>query len=327
MSKNYKENTASFIKKLKETNEQSLLFDKLETLQVNLGNICNQTCSHCHIGAGPKGDHIMDEARIEDVMLFLTNNPNLILDITGGEPSMHPQIEQLVNFASSVTKKIIVRTNLTALVDDKYKHLPEIYKQNKVEIVASMPCFSQENVDYQRGNGTFEKSILALQNLNKIKYGKNENLNLHLVYNPNSAMLPPEQKQLEKDYKRVLQKNYGIVFNNLFTMVNVPLGRFAAFLKKENQYDRYIQILKDNYNPATLDNIMCKNLISVDWKGNVYNCDFNQISNQPIINADSGVVNIRNFNQKDLKKQPIETHEHCFACTAGHGSSCTGSLD
>lgn len=317
---------SDFIKKVKETNKEGLLFGNLETLQVNLGNVCNQSCKHCHVKANPDGTNVMDEARVEDIMLFLTNNPGLTLDLTGGEPSMHPQIERLIDFSKPITKKIIVRTNLTALIDDNYKHLPEFYKKNKVEVIASMPCYMQENVDCQRGEGSFEKSILSLRSLNKIGYGKNEDLKLNLVYNPSGAFLPPDQHELQKDYKKALKENYGVVFNNLYTITNAPLGRFAEFLKTEHQYEKYMQALKDNFNVVNLDNIMCKNLISIDWEGKIYNCDFNQTAGIPIKNNKSSVINIRNLNLEDLKNTNIATSDHCFACTAGNGSSCNGVL-
>ncbi len=322
--KNHEDNT--FIQKVKETNKEGLVFDSLEILQVNLGNVCNQVCKHCHVKASPDGQNVMDTARVEDVMIFLNNNRGLVLDITGGEPSMHPEIKRLIDFATPITKDILLRTNLTALTDDNYKYLLDVYKKNKVKLIASMPCYMQENVDCQRGEGSFEKSILALRTLNKIGYGKNENLKLNLVYNPKGAFLPPDQKQLEKDYKKSLKENHGVMFDSLYTMINVPLGRFAEFLKTEHQYEKYMQILKNNFDTANLDNIMCKNLISVNWQGKIYNCDFNQTADTPIKNSKNTAINIRNLNLEDLKNTNIETSDHCFACTAGNGSSCTGAL-
>ena len=314
----------NFKEVMRTINPGILHFDKLLTLQVNLGNICNQNCKHCHISAGPAGDRIMNKEVMEKILVFLGNHKGLILDITGGCPEMNPHFKFFVEEASSLVSRLMVRTNLTVLVEEGMAWIPEWYKEHRVVLMASLPCYTEENVDKQRGNGVFKKSITALKILNKLGYGTS--LELNLIYNPCGNYLPDFQKKLEEDYKKQLFENYGIRFNNLFAIVNAPLGRFMNYLESNGLTEQYFQLLVDNLNPDITGNIMCRTLINVDWQGVLYNCDFNQALGLPMINRTGKVLSINDIQDVVKDKYEILMGNHCYCCTAGAGSSCTGIL-
>jgi radical SAM/Cys-rich protein len=249
-----------------------------EILQVNVGKLCNLTCIHCHVNAGPKRKEIMTRDTINRIMSWLARTDIPTVDLTGGAPEMIPDFRYLIMQIRSLqlSRHVIDRCSLTILLERGYEDLSEFLANNKVEIIASRPCYSPENVNAQRGEGVFEASIAALQLLNSLGYGTNADLPLHLVYNPVGAFLPPSQDELEADYKRELKKHFGIVFNRLYALTNLPIGRFASYLRRNNKLDDYMRLLIDAFNPATIDGLMCRNTISVGWRGEVYDCDFNQ---------------------------------------------------
>ena len=296
------------------------------TLQVNIGYRCNQKCAHCHVDAGPNRTEMMDSENVALIPKVLALYNLRTLDITGGAPELHPQFRELVVKAKSLGVEVIDRCNLTILNEPGFEDLAEFLAKNKVTIIASMPCYEKENVDKQRGKGVFERSLLALKELNKFGYGKdNKDLVLNLVFNPQGPVLPPPQKKLEEDYKISLSKNYGISFNNLFTITNMPIKRFASQLNNSGKLLEYQQLLIEKYNPSNLENVMCKSLISVDWKGFLYDCDFNQ---QLDIAIKGNPKHLQDLVKKKLlfKGQSIEIGDHCYGCTAGSGSSCSGAL-
>jgi radical SAM/Cys-rich protein len=303
-----------------------LKFDKLETLQINLGNRCNQLCRHCHVEAGPNGNKIMSQPIMRDIIDFVKDYAVSSVDLTGGCPELNPHFKFFVESLRALVPEIKIRTNLTIMLEPAMNWLPEWYKQHKLVLIASLPCYTMENVDRQRGKGVFEKSIKAMTMLNSIGYGIEPELELHLVYNPGSAALPAPQTQLEADYKQHLLKEHGIVFNKLFTIANAPIGRFRQYLESSGNLDKYLNLLKTCFNPQTLDSVMCRNLISVDYQGFLYNCDFNQILKMSIHDVNSKPLHITRL--KDALEGRIEilTGEHCFSCTAGAGSSCKGIL-
>lgn len=297
----------------------------LETLQVNLGYKCNQTCVHCHVNAGPNRKEMMSDDTVELIVEVLKARRIKTLDLTGGAPEMHPRFRDLVASATDAGVQVMDRCNLTILTEPGYETMAEFLAQHRVEVVASMPCYSPKNVDRQRGNGVFDQSIQALQALNALGYGQPDSgLLLNLVYNPLGPMLPPNQKQLEADYKRELQAHFGIVFNQLFTLVNMPIQRFGSTLVSKGQFSDYMQLLKDSYSPANLSSVMCRHLVSVDWQGYLYDCDFNQMLNLPL--SASRARHLRDLLQHDLNSDEIRVADHCFGCTAGQGSSCGGAL-
>ncbi len=297
-----------------------------EILQVNLGKLCNLTCVHCHVNAGPKRKEIMTRETIDRIIDWLAKTDISIVDLTGGAPEMIPDFRYLIKRVKALTppRHVIDRCNLTILLERGYQDLPEFLVMHKVEIIASMPCYSSENVNAQRGEGVFEGSIKALRLLNSLGYGKAVDLPLHLVYNPVGAFLPGAQAELEADYKRELQEHFGIVFNKLYTITNLPIARFASYLRHNNKLEGYMQLLIDNFNPATINGLMCRNTISVGWRGEVYDCDFNQ-------QLDMQWENGKRFFLWDVDPEKIDNREimtgdHCFGCTAGAGSSCGGAL-
>ena len=304
----------------------SLKFGKLQTLQVNLGNRCNQRCTHCHVHGGPEGKKIMSRKVMLKIIDFLRRHRGLVVDITGGCPELNPDfrffIEKVISFASTV----VVRTNLTVFLEPDLCWVPLWYKEHKVVIIGSLPCYTPENVDKQRGQGVFEKSIKALKMLNGLGYGCNGRLQLNMVYNPSGDFLPGPQQQLEADYKRQLDEKYGISFNKLFTITNAPVGRFKRYLETNGYLEQYQQLLEQNFNPDTIESLMCRTQISVDYMGILYNCDFNQVLDLPIIDSMGQVVTIDLLEKVLGEGVDIITAEHCFCCTAGAGSSCTGAL-
>ena len=302
----------------------SLVFDNLMTLQVNLGNMCNQQCQHCHMEASPFGSKIMPSEVITKIVDFLRCQPGITLDITGGCPEMNPDFRLLVEEARGLVPRLKVRTNLTVLLEKEMEWVAPWYRDNRIILIASMPCYTRENVDQQRGNGVFGKSIEALGRLNKLGYG--DSLELDLVYNPGGAFLPSSQRDLEMDYKRELLQGHGIKFSNLFTITNAPLGRFRNYLEASDQLEQYVNLLSDNFNPEALKNIMCRSLISVDWQGILYDCDFNQVTGLPIRNRAGRIVTLDHMQDAIQSGREIAVAEHCYSCTAGAGSSCMGVL-
>ena len=297
----------------------------LKILQVNIGYKCNQTCTHCHVNAGPHRLEMMDTQYIDLIPKIISKYNLKVLDITGGAPEMHKDFKRLISMAKNLNVEVIDRCNLTILTEPGYEDMAEFLASKKVTIIASLPCYEIDNVDMQRGKGVFNKSIEALSTLNKLGYGSNEDLQLNLIYNPIGPTLPPPQAELEKKYKSELLKKYGIEFNNLYTLANVPIKRFANQLSNAGELDKYNVLLRKAHNRQNLDSVMCRNLISIDWQGNLYDCDFNQQLGLKL----SGEVNHMN-DLIDLNLDPtgmaIKVDSHCYACTAGSGSSCTGAL-
>ncbi len=297
-----------------------------EVLQVNLGYKCNQACGHCHVNAGPARTEMMAKETIKNILEAISIYNFNVLDITGGAPEMHEYFEYLVTNAKKLKIEIIDRCNLTILKEPGYEHLINFLSQNKVKIVASLPCYLEENVDLQRGKGVFKKSIQALIELNKAGYAEiGTELYIDLVYNPQGPVLPPSQKELEIAYRNHLYKEYGIKFNNLLVLANMPINRFSDQLKKENKLKSYMNLLKETHNESNLSLVMCTNTISVDWQGNLFDCDFNQ---QLRINDHLTPRTLKELISKkiNLKNKEITVDDHCFGCTAGSGSSCGGAL-
>jgi len=310
-----------------------------ETLQVNLGYLCNLTCTHCHVNAGPKRTELMAREQVDQVLEVLQQQHFSTLDLTGGAPEMNPHFRYLVEQARELGITVIDRCNLTILLEPGYEDLAEFLASQGVEIVASLPCYAEQNVTEQRGKGVFERSIEALQTLNALGYGQGSGLKLNLVYNPNGTFLPPPQATLEQEYKAHLQQDFGLQFDQLFTITNMPIKRYGAMLLAKGEYDTYMQLLKDSYSAENLSTLMCRRLISVDWQGYLYDCDFNQMLDLPIhsqrnaggaqttlIGSDRLRPHLRELLKTDFTAQTITVGEHCYACTAGQGSSCGGSL-
>jgi radical SAM/Cys-rich protein len=299
----------------------------VDVLQVNMGRYCNLACIHCHVESGPTRTEMMSRQNVEAVLDFLARSGIPTLDITGGAPELHPDFDYLVSAVRQLGRHVMDRCNLTVIFEPGKDYLPEFFKQHEIELVCSLPCYSQENVDKQRGKGTFDLSIRALQRLNEIGYGQPESkLILNLVYNPVGPHLPPPQAPLEQDYKRILRQEFGIVFNQLFCLTNMPITRYATHLKLRGEYDRYVELLEANFNPATVDQVMCRNLISVGWSGKIYDCDFNQMLDMPISDNDGNALSIATVSNDQLLNRSIAIGNHCYACTAGAGSSCGGAL-
>jgi len=297
---------------------------QLETVQINLGYLCNLSCVHCHVNAGPKRTELMTRETIDQILNFAIKNNVTTFDLTGGAPEMNVHFSYLVSSAKKHNINIIDRCNLVVLQEAGYEDLSEFLAENKVTIVASLPCYLEENVDKQRGNGVFKKSIAALQKLNALGYGQdNTGLLLDLVFNPQGPVLPPAQKSLQENYKTHLKQHYDIEFNQLYTIANMPIQRFGSTLISKGTFDDYLQLLVDNYNSETVENIMCRNTISIDWQGNVYDCDFNQMLTLPLADRRTHITDLMTTN---LNGTQIATRQHCYGCTAGQGSSCSGAL-
>jgi len=298
----------------------------LEILQVNVGKLCNQTCTHCHVDAGPHRTEIMTRETIEAVLDVVRRYPSLrTVDITGGAPEMNPQFEYLVEQCRGLNRRVMDRCNLTVFYVRGKEHLPEFLRDHQVEIVASLPCYLEKNVDAQRGKTVFARSIDALLRLNQLGYGMpGTGLILNLVYNPLGAKLPPAQPELEQEYKSELRERYGIKFNNLYTITNMPISRFLEDLCSSGQYERYMELLVSSFNLAAVQNVMCRSLISVGWDGTLYDCDFNQMLELPLFKADSHTI--KEFDLAALERRRIVIGDHCYGCTAGAGSSCGGAL-
>ncbi|MCP5129611.1 MAG: arsenosugar biosynthesis radical SAM protein ArsS [Pseudomonadales bacterium] len=299
---------------------------ELQTLQVNLGYVCNLSCVHCHVNAGPGRTESMSLETVEQVIGLLERERIGQLDLTGGAPELNPHFRYLVRRARGLGVKVIDRCNLTVLFEPGQEDLADFLAGEQVEIAASLPCYLEDNVEEQRGKGVFSDSIRAIRLLNERGYGSDPALKLNLVYNPVGAVLPPAQAALEEDYRRELGLRFDIRFNNLLTITNMPISRFGAVLLAKGEYVRYMQLLRDNYRPANLETLMCRNLLSIDWQGYIYDCDFNQMLELPLLASDrrrhiSGMPT-----GAQLAAIPIRTGEHCYGCAAGQGSSCGGAL-
>ena len=299
---------------------------RLETLQVNLGYRCNQSCSHCHVNAGPSRTEMMDPATIALVPAVLQARAIASLDLTGGAPELHPGFRDLVLQARGLGVAVIDRCNLTILSEPGQEDLATFLAQQGVKVVASLPCYSAGNVDRQRGEGVFERSLSGLRQLNALGYGDaGSGLELDLVYNPQGAQLPPPQAALEAAYRRELADRFGLRFNRLFTITNMPIQRFAAVLRQQGELEGYMALLRQHHNPANLAQVMCRSTLSVDWQGFLYDCDFNQMLGLPI-GQGSPRAHLRQLLERDPDGEPIAVADHCFGCTAGAGSSCGGAL-
>ena len=319
----------SFARKLTE-HALPLRHAKPEILQINVGKLCNLTCIHCHVNAGPKRKEIMTRATIDQLIDWLAKTDIPTVDLTGGAPEMIPDFKYLVERLKALTppRHVIDRCNLTILLEPGYEDYANFLAKHQIEIIASMPCYSPENVNAQRGNGVFDTSIKALQLLNSLGYGIEPELPLHLVYNPNGAFLPGPQEELEADYKRELKDHFGIVFHKLYTITNLPIARFASYLKNNNLLGDYMALLNDAFNPATVNGLMCRNTINVSWQGEVFDCDFNQmLKMQWSRDGGSGEgLHLWDVDPARVENRAILTGDHCFGCTAGAGSSCGGAL-
>ncbi len=295
-----------------------------DTLQINVGRKCNQTCTHCHVDAGPTRTEMMDGETARKVGAWILEHKPATIDITGGAPEISEFFNYFVETARSIGAHVIDRNNLTIIETKKYAYLPEFLAKHEVEVVASLPCYSAENVNAQRGEGVFDKSISALKKLNDVGYGSI--LPLTLVFNPFGAKLPPDQDELEADYKRELKEHFGIVFTRLFAITNLPIARFATDLREHGQWDFYNQLLIENFNPATVEGLMCRNTINIGWKGEVFDCDFNQMLFMQQ-ESEGKKLFLWDVTPESMAALPILTANHCLGCTAGAGSSCGGALE
>ncbi len=315
-----------FQQKLEQSNLYPLKPAQVEIFQVNIGKMCNQTCRHCHVDAGPDRKEIMTKETMQQCIEGLKTNPNMkTVDLTGGAPEMNPNFRWFVEEIKKLDRHIIVRCNLTIiLANKKYYDLPQFYKQHNIEVVSSLPFYSQNRTDRQRGNGVFENSIKALQMLNDAGYGmEGTGLILNLVYNPAGAFLPPSQQSLEKEFKQALRQKYGIEFNSLYVITNMPISRYLDYLLSSGSYESYMEKLVNAYNPVAAANVMCRNTISIGWDGYLYDCDFNQMLE---LKVDCTSKHISQFNIETLNNRKIIVGQHCYGCTAGSGSSCGGAV-
>ena len=304
-----------------------------EILQVNVGKLCNLTCVHCHVNAGPARKEIIGGETIDRIIEWFEKTDIPTLDLTGGTPEMVPDFRRLVRAVRSFDRprRVMDRLNATIINEPGYEWVPEFLAEHRVEIIASMPCYAPENVNEQRGDGVFDSSISAFQKLNALGYGRDPELILNFVYNPNGAFLPPEQAGLEADYKREMKQHFDIDFNSLYCIANMPIARFASYLKRNGELQSYLEVLREAFNPATVEGLMCRNTINVSWLGEVFDCDFNQMMKLPIEGSGDGPeksppLYLWDVDPDTFAQVPIRTGNHCFGCTAGSGSSCGGSL-
>jgi radical SAM/Cys-rich protein len=312
---------------LQQTDFPPIARRQLDTLQVNVGYRCNQSCVHCHVNAGPTRTEQMERATIDDVLAFLAASDVHTLDVTGGAPELNPHFRVLVTGARALGLHVMDRCNLTVLDLPGQEDLGSFLAEHAVEIVASLPCYLEDNVDRQRGHGVFSASIRCLQKLNALGYGAaGSPLLLNLVYNPQGPVLPPAQAQLEEDYRRHLREHYGVVFNRLYVLTNMPIQRFGSMLVSKGQFHAYLSLLKDAYQHENLAGVMCRSLLSVDWRGYVYDCDFNQMLGLALAWNGGGHTHLRELIGRDLTGKRITVKDHCYGCTAGQGSSCGGAL-
>lgn len=322
----FEDDLPTFKTKLSEENQFPLKPNKLEILQINLGYMCNQVCAHCHVDAGPDRKEIMTKSTMKSCLKVIQETEAHTLDLTGGAPEMNPHFRWFVKEASKAgIKDFIVRSNLTIIEANKrYKDLPDFFKKHKVHVVSSMPHWTEDKTDHQRGKGVFNKSIKALKKLNEVGYGMpNSSLKLDLVYNPSGAFLPTNQEVMQRDFKEKLIANFDIHFHQLFAITNLPISRFLDYLIASENYEDYMFSLVEAFNPAAVTNVMCRNTLSVSWDGFLYDCDFNQMLEMKI---DSKIQHINNYNETKIQDRAIKIHQHCYGCTAGAGSSCQGNI-
>ena len=299
----------------------------LQTLQVNVGYVCNQTCLHCHVNAGPTRTESMTRETADLVLQYLAASGAAVLDLTGGAPEINPHFRHLVRSARAAGVRVIDRCNLTILSEPGHEDLARFLADQGVEIVASLPCYTPELVDRQRGAGVYERSIAGIRALNALGYAREGSaLTLDLVYNPQGPTLPPPQAKLEGDYKRILGEKFGIAFNRLFTLANMPIQRFGSTLVTKGQFNGYMELLRGAHREENLDAVMCRSLVSVDWQGYLYDCDFNQMLGLPLVVAGRRRPHLRDVMERDIAGNPIVVRDHCYGCTAGQGSSCGGAL-
>ena len=322
------QNLESFSSKLKASNLFPLTTTGLDVFQINMGKMCNQVCSHCHVDAGPDRKEIMTKETLQQCLGAIEKSGIKTVDLTGGAPEMNPHFRWFVEEAYKLGCKTIVRCNLTIIVaNKKYFDLPEFYKENEVEIVSSLPHYSSKKTDSQRGDGVFDRSIRALKMLNEVGYGmEGSGLTLNLVYNPSGAFLPPAQAGLEKQFKRQLKKDFEIEFNSLFAITNIPISRYLDYLVASENFEGYMEKLVNAYNPIAAKGVMCRNTISVGWDGYLYDCDFNQMLELKVAVGNKDLQHVKDFNSIALLERKIIVNEHCYGCTAGAGSSCGGEI-
>ena len=311
---------------LVDTDFPALRRQRPDTLQVNLGYTCNQSCVHCHVNAGPNRTEQMSRETADQVLDVLRAGGISTLDLTGGAPEMNPHFRYLVAAARALDVKVMDRCNLTILEEPGFEDMAEFLAAQQVQIVASLPCYLEDNVDRQRGKGTFDTSMRVLQKLNRLGYGADPALQLHLVYNPQGAVLPPPQARLKADYDHFLGEQFGIRFNELYTITNMPIQRFGSMLLSKGQFNSYMQLLRDAHQDANLKQVMCRSLVSVDYQGYLYDCDFNQMLGMPMRHDGAGRMHLTDMLARDLQGQPVAVADHCWGCTAGAGSSCGGAL-
>lgn len=313
-----------FEEKIAQTGARGLYSHDIEVLQVNVGLKCNQSCAHCHLDASPQRTELMPWETMAQVLDVAEGVHPETVDLTGGAPELNPDFRRFISELTKRNHRVQVRTNLTAMLEPGSEDLPEFLREHRVQLVASLPCYLEENVRSQRGLGTYEKSMEAIRRLNALGYGTGDGPILNLVYNPGGAFLPPEQATLESDYRRELNQRFGIVFSHLLTITNMPIGRFWTTLRRSNADEEYLSLLKETFNPGTLEGLMCRHQISVGWDGMVYDCDFNLALGTPV---NHGAPNhIESFEISAVEKRRVVTGDHCFGCTAGCGSSCRGAL-
>ena len=301
-----------------------------EILQLNTGQLCNLTCIHCHVNAGPARKEIMTVDTIDRIIAWFEKPDIPTLDLTGGTPEMVPGFRHLVDSVRAFDRprEVMTRLNASIINEPGYEWIPDYHANHGVTIIASMPCYCAKNVNAQRGEGVFDSSIKAFKKLNALGYGRDPRLPMHFVYNPVGSTLPPDQKQLEADYKRELKQHFDIEFNDLYCITNMPIARFLSYLKRNDQLEEYMQLLRNSFNPATVHSLMCRNTINTSWQGEVFDCDFNQMLNiNHTHNKNQKPLMVWDINPDTYHQTPILTGDHCFGCTAGHGSSCGGSLE
>ncbi|MDD2735465.1 MAG: arsenosugar biosynthesis radical SAM protein ArsS [Desulfuromonadaceae bacterium] len=313
-----------FKDRLQAVNPDYETFKSLQTLQVNLGNLCNLHCTHCHVDASRRGTEVMRTVVMDQIAEFLARHPGLTLDITGGCPEMNPDFRYLIERTEGLATRRMLRSNLAIMAEPEWEWLPEFCRSHELTIIGSLPCYLEENVDQQRGNGVYHKCIRVLKRLNFLGYGTD--MELDLVYNPGGNFVPGSQQELEAAYKTELSVTHGIVFNHLFTITNAPIGRFRKHLEATGTFPDYLRMLEGRFNPEAAGNIMCRTLLSVDWQGTIYNCDFNQALGMPITAGDGSEITISELDDAGMIGMQIDLAQHCYCCTAGEGSSCTGAL-
>lgn len=310
--------------KLVSADSQGLMGLDIDTIQVNLTLRCNQSCTHCHLDCSPTRTEMMDRDTMADVNEAALRAQTPLVDITGGAPELNPHLRNFIIMLRQAGRVVQVRTNLTVLLEKEQTGMPEFFRDHQVRLVASLPCYQEDNVNAQRGPSAYQNSIEAIRRLNAAGYGVQDSLQLNLVYNPTGPFLPPDQKTLEQDYRRELQNRFGLSFTSLLTITNMPLGRFANQLKASGRQEDYLQLLEDSFNPETVPSLMCRHQVSVSWDGMLYDCDFNLALRLPVNH--SAPNHISRFDPTVLRCRRIVTGQHCLGCTAGHGSSCGGSL-